>query len=430
MHESADSFEIVIVGSGPGGIAAAITAAEAGRRVAIVDDSPFPGGQIWRNRGEKNKDAAARHWLDRLQASGEKITLFSQSRVIANPEKNVLLVETPAEPRTLRWKSLILATGARELFLPFPGWTLPGVVGAGGIQALVKQGLPVAGKRIVVAGTGPLLLAVADLMKSSGATVPFILEQTSAAKLNGFGLSLWRTPAKLLAGIAIRTRLLGSTYATDSYPTAVTKTTAGLRVEFVRKGRPQSVECDMLACGFDLVPNNEIAQLLGCELSERGFVKVSNDLNTSVDNVYAIGELTGVGGVDKAVLEGRIAAYTLCGNTAAAHALAGQHAAALRFVDRLAAAFALRPEVLMVATPETIVCRCEDVRLSAVQNAFNSRDAKLQTRCGMGVCQGRVCGPALQRIRGGEAAQVRPPVFVTNVGNLIRPPVEPEVTVS
>ncbi|MGC4033052.1 MAG: FAD/NAD(P)-binding oxidoreductase [Tepidisphaeraceae bacterium] len=421
MSEPADHFEIVIVGSGPGGIAAAVTAAEAGRRVAIIDDSPFPGGQIWRNRGEKSKDAQARHWIDRLQAAGEKIVRLAQSRVIANPAQNVLLVETPAGPRTVQWDSLILATGARELFLPFPGWTLPGVVGAGGIQALVKQGLPVRGKRIVVAGTGPLLFAVADLMKSSGAIVPMILEQTPAAKVNRFGLSLLKTPSKLLMAVAIRARLLGTTYATDSYPTAVTKTATGLRVDFIRNDRAQSIECDYLACGFDLIPNNEIAQLLGCAVNDRGFAVVDSRQLTSVPSIYAIGELTGIGGVDKAILEGRIAVNAINGNAAAVQQMAGEHKDALAFVDRLATTFALRPEVLKLAKPDTIVCRCEDVCYSAVANAFSNRDAKLQTRCGMGVCQGRVCGPALRRIRGGEPAQVRPPVFVTSVGNLIRP---------
>ena len=420
MSEPADTFDTIVVGAGPGGVAAAVTLAEAGRRVCLIDDAPFAGGQIWRNRGEPAKDKQARQSLARLDAAGDRIVRLRQSRVIARPSVKTLLVETPDGPRHLTWASLVLAVGARELFLPFPGWTLPGVVGAGGMQALVKQGLPVVGKRIVIAGTGPLLLAVADLMKAQGATVPLVLEQTSAGTLNRFALSLIRDPAKLLTGATIRTRLLGTRFATNAWPLNVQKTGAGLSVEYIRRGKTERVNCDYLACGFNLIPNNELPQVIGCKLTAGGFVRVDGRLRTTVADVYAVGEVTGVGGVDKATLEGRIAAHAILGEHAAAAALERAHESTLDFVRRLDAAFALRPEVLRLAEPETIVCRCEDVRLAAVANAFSGRDAKLQTRCGMGVCQGRVCGPILQRLIGAEPPQVRPPVFVTSIGTLAK----------
>jgi pyruvate/2-oxoglutarate dehydrogenase complex dihydrolipoamide dehydrogenase (E3) component len=314
----------------------------------------------------------------------------------------------------LGWKSLILATGARELFLPFPGWTLPGVVGAGGMQALVKQGYPVRGRKIVVAGSGPLLLAVAALMRSCGAIVPIILEQTTSARLNRFAFSLLGSPSKLLQGIAFRARLLGTRYATDSYPVAVQKTESGLRVQYLSKCAEASIECEHLACGFGLIPNNELAQLLGCELESGGFVRVDALQKTSLPDVYAIGELTGIGGVDKALTEGRRAAESI----AHAHAQQPTSVSDLAFTRRLASAFALRPELFKLAQPNTLVCRCDDVPLSAVSKSLGARDAKLQTRCGMGPCQGRICGPILQRLINMEPPTVRPPLFAASLNTL------------
>lgn len=413
------SFDVVIVGAGPGGIAAAVTLAEAGRHVGLIDDAAFAGGQIWRNRGSRTSmDRNARRWLARLDAVSDRITWLRQSRVIARPSTRALLVDTPAGPRHVEWRSLILAVGARELFLPFPGWTLPGVVGAGGIQAFVKQGLSVAGKRIVVAGTGPLLLAVADLLRREGAHVPLILEQSPAAQLFRFALSLARTPAKLLEGAALRARLARSTYATGSYPVGVSDLGASLSVIYRRGAATSTVECDYLACGFHLIPNNELPRLLGCGLTSSGFVTVDDRRRSSVPGVYAVGEVTGIGGVEKAVVEGRIAALDILGDDNGAASAGRALAAQLAFARRLDATFALRPELLRLAQPETILCRCEDVTLSAVQGCTSGRDAKLQTRCGMGVCQGRVCGPAMQRLLGTEPPRVRPPLFATTLGTL------------
>ena len=145
---------MVIVGAGPAGIAAACNAALA-RHVTLIDDNPRPGGQIWRGEGR-----AGAVWFQRLRSI--KAERVYSSRVVGlGDEYRTLLVEAPERMMTVSYQDLILATGARELFLPFPGWTLPNVIGPGGLQAMVKCGLSIEGKRIVVAGSGPLLLAVA-----------------------------------------------------------------------------------------------------------------------------------------------------------------------------------------------------------------------------------------------------------------------------
>jgi NADPH-dependent 2,4-dienoyl-CoA reductase/sulfur reductase-like enzyme len=158
--------------------------------------------------------------------------------------------------------------------------------------------------------------------------------------------------------------------------------------------------------------------MLGCAVTAEGFIEVNQRLETTRPHTFAVGELTGIGGVDKAVLEGRMAALAASGNDPAP--LMRRHAQALSFAHRLKKAFSLRPELFTLAQPDTIVCRCEDVPLSVAAQCLSSRDAKLQTRCGMGPCQGRVCGPVLERLIRAESPVVRPPLFPTNIATLTR----------
>ena len=150
------TFDVVVIGGGPAGIAAAVRAAECGVEVAIVDDNKSLGGQIWRQTSSLDTHASeGARWFNRLEKA--EVATFCGKRVFYQPEPGVLICEGDDHVLELRYRNLVLATGARERFLPFPGWTLPNVMGAGGLQAMVKSGLPIAGKCVVVAGTGPLL---------------------------------------------------------------------------------------------------------------------------------------------------------------------------------------------------------------------------------------------------------------------------------
>lgn len=415
MSSGQNSFDAVIIGAGPAGIAAAVTIGEAGGSVALVDDNPHAGGQIWRNRGTDTAPPAARDWLRRL-ASCERIQRLQQTHVVACVAEGKLLVENPKGTQHLVYRSLVLATGARERFIPFPGWTLPGVFGAGALQALIKSGMEVGGKTVVVAGTGPLLLAVADLLRAKGAHIPLILEQASSASIYRFGFSLWRDPAKLVQAAGLKARNLRTRYATGCYPLRVAANGEYLLLTYFDKGRERQLQCDLIGCGFDLLPNTELPRAMGCDLNADGFVSVNEHRQTSQSGVYAVGEITGIGGVEKALVEGQIAGRSVMGRPR--DGLGASLARAQRFAEWLKTAFAIRDEVYSITTPESIVCRCEDVTLDQILRCHDPRDAKLQTRCGMGPCQGRVCGPTLERRFGVAASRSRPPIVTSSVGAL------------
>ncbi|HET8548379.1 MAG TPA: FAD/NAD(P)-binding oxidoreductase [Bryobacteraceae bacterium] len=399
---AADRYDVVVVGGGPAGIAAACTAADGERRVAIIDENPAPGGQIWR--------ATENNWTRRLRAA--PIILLPSTRIVDAPAPGALLAETRDSSGELEYRKLVLATGGRECFLPFPRWTLPGVFGAGGLQSLVKTGLPVRGKRVVVAGTGPLLLAVAAFLRNQGAVVPVIAEQASAGALCCFLAGLIREPGKLAQAVVMRATLAAVPYRTSSWITAVH---GEHNVTGVTLNTGQTWACDYVACGFGLVPNTELAQLLGCDL--RGaFVVVDRYQQTSVANVLCAGEPTGIGGVDAALLEGQIAGFAATDRHREADALHRRRDDS--FAARLEHAFALRPELKTLAPPDTIVCRCEDVPLAALRAHGSWRAAKLQSRCGMGPCQGRVCGPAVRYLLGWQPESVRPPILPARLSSL------------
>jgi NADPH-dependent 2,4-dienoyl-CoA reductase/sulfur reductase-like enzyme len=414
-------FDVVVAGAGPGGIAAAVIAAEVGKSVCLLDANPSPGGQIWRGARAATTHhyphgAAFASWTARLEKSG--CTVWSGWQAVDFPAPGRLRIESESESRDIECERLILATGARERFLPFPGWTLPGVMGAGGAQALVKTGLDARGKRVVVAGSGPLLLAVAAGLAHAGARIEGIFEQAPVSRLADLGMHmLFAQPGKLVEGARYRLRMLRASYRGDSW---VTRAEGRGRVEQVwisSGGKERALDCDWLVCGFHLVPNLELPRLLGCRI-DAGYVTVDAMQQSSVRGVACVGELTGVGGLEKALVEGQIAGYAASGLERQARALHRHLYPQQNFAARLDRAFALRDELRSLPADRTIVCRCEDVTHGALVSCNSWRQAKLHTRCGMGPCQGRICGAAAGFLYGWTLADAKPPVLPARVSTL------------
>jgi len=438
---------IVVVGAGPAGIAAACRAAESGAIVTLLDGAPYPGGQIWRSAtGGPLVDSVprkAKRWFNRLDKVGvslrttETVIDIMGSSVQVQKEQGGLDSPRPVATQRGEWiafDKLILATGARELFLPFPGWTLPNVMGVGGAQALLKAGMPVKGLRVVVGGSGPLLFAVAASLAKAGAKIVCVAEQTSRVQLAKFALGTLRyEPAKLVQGIGYMLQYFPAPY----WPNTWVKEARGdsqVREVILTNGKREWIEpADIVACAYGLVPSAELAALAGCK-QENGRLVVDHlqrchghpgRVGTGwkpVSRFFAAGEITGIGGTELAITEGEIAGLTAAGKEQSAAKLIARRERQQKFARLLNQSFALRPQLksaLADLPDDTIVCRCEDVTFGELKNQADQRSAKLYTRCGMGPCQGRVCSSALQYLLDWEPNKVRPPLFPTKIGDFI-----------
>jgi NADPH-dependent 2,4-dienoyl-CoA reductase/sulfur reductase-like enzyme len=282
---------------------------------------------------------------------------------------------------------------------------------------MTKSGMAISGKSVVVAGSGPLLMAVGDSLRKQGARVLAVAEQAPWSRLLSFTPHLLFDFAKFRQGIGIKARLLGVPYLAGSWPVGVADSGERLHVTLHTPRGRRELDCDYLACGFFLVPNLELATLLGCQLESHG-VHVDERQRPSVPHVLAAGEATGIGGLDKSLIEGEIAGYVAAGRPELAARLNRARACSHRFAAALRGAFALREELKGLPTPDTIVCRCEDVVYARLASHVSPRDAKLQTRCGMGPCQGRICGPACSFLFGWPDNTPRPPLYPAPLENL------------
>ncbi|MDP6634588.1 MAG: FAD-dependent oxidoreductase [Phycisphaerae bacterium] len=415
MANSRDDYDVAVIGAGPSGIAAACVAAESGRRVALLESTLSPGGPIWRSRSGPIPRVAHR-WLDRLENSS--VSVFDRTTAFAAPDRRLLLAEHPDGVMEIGCEKLILATGVQELFLPFPGWTLPNVTGAGALQALSKSGWPIEGKRVVVAGSGPLLIAAASYLRRHGAKIVCIAEQAGMMKLAKFTLALtYLAPSKLIQAVGLQRDLFGVRYKTGCWPVAAHGEDCVESVTLSNGKSEWTQECDYLACAFRLIPNLQWPGLLRCRI-EHGQVQVDSLQETSISGVFCAGDATGIAGSDAALIEGRIAGHAAGGQPEKAKRLFAARRRTRRFAEGMARAFALRDELKGLAAEDTIVCRCEDVTHGRIAEHDTLRSAKLQTRCGMGPCQGRTCLGSLQLLYGWTNDSARPPVLPTRVESL------------
>ncbi|WP_336208936.1 NAD(P)/FAD-dependent oxidoreductase [Nonomuraea sp. LPB2021202275-12-8] len=438
------AYDLAVIGGGPAGVAGALTAALHGLRVALVDSGARLGGQYFRHpsaaphpstRGfdrflrqaralEERGDVLPGHqvWTVTGQAGGE-LAVHCVTRDDAGHER----------PVTIRCRRLLIATGAHDRPLPFPGWDLPGVLTAGGAQALLKGDGVVAGRRVVVAGTGPFLLPVAAGLAAAGARVAGVFEA-------GGGLGLARHPV-LALGRAGEAAAYGLSLARRRVPyltrQAVIAAHGERELEAVTVARldtnwnvlaTRRVACDTLATGYGFVPQIELGVQLGCDTRRdtdgSPVLAVDGRQHTGVDGVWAAGEPTGVGGWRLAELEGRIAGLAIAAHAgghgsdadrAVPGVLLRRRQRMRAFATALLEAYPVKPGWQGWLRDDTLVCRCEEVPLARLREAqelgaTDARSIKLLSRAGMGWCQGRICGYPVACLAGEPPPPPRRPV--------------------
>ncbi|GAA0595247.1 NAD(P)/FAD-dependent oxidoreductase [Streptomyces crystallinus] len=429
-----------MIGAGCAGLSGAVTASELGLSVALLDASPQIGGQFFRHpapaTGAARPEALHHDWSlftglrHRLEATAVDLLGGHHVWTVTRDGDGgpwSVHATTGADggedrPVRVRARAVLLATGAYERQLPFPGWTLPGVVGAGGAQAMLKSGLVLPGRRVVVAGSGPLLLAVASSLAAAGARVPAVVEAAGYLGYARHPYALAVNPRKLaeaaVHGTALvrhRVRLRTRSAVTEVHGTDHVEAVTVSRLDHDWRPVPGSgrrIACDALAVGHGLAPQIELATTLGCATrttpDRTTALLLDAGQETSVRNLWAAGETGGVGGARLAYVEGELAGLAIADRLRGGPALPGRVRELERargrmraFADAMAVEHAPGTRWPQWLTDDTDVCRCEEVSAGSIREAVDdlgARDArtvKLFTRAGMGWCQGRMCGAAV-----------------------------------
>jgi NADPH-dependent 2,4-dienoyl-CoA reductase/sulfur reductase-like enzyme len=420
--------QVVIVGAGPAGLKAAISAARAGASVVVVDEHPQPGGQIFHQMPQefalKNKKLMSSefHRAQSLfsELSNLPIRYFFNSVVWGAFDERTLEIMDANGSFSLEGDAIILATGAFDRPVPVPGWTLPGVITVGGAQTLLKAQRLIVGRKILMAGTGPLQLVVASQLAKAGADIVAVSDPVPTRDLFQHTWSMLRAWPITRDGVGYRWNLLrkGVPWIAPSILVHIggRDEVSSATISQVDKdwrpiaGTERTFEVDTVCIGYGLVPSIELPRLLGCEFHYEEFADAwlpdrDEYFQTTTPNLYAVGDGSGIAGAAVAAVEGTIAGLTV------AHRL--KHISDTFFRDAIAeprrrlerlAAFRLamdtvyrpRPGLHELAHDDTVICRCEEVRLLHLMEAIDDGaetvgQVKAWTRAGMGPCQGRMC---------------------------------------
>ena len=414
------TFDLVVIGGGPAGIAAAATAAKHGLSVALIDERPTLGGQIYKRVGPGFKVKSAKEvgkdyflgeeLINELENSS--VELFLETLVGTIENSAVVIVRNGESAERLSYKKLLISPGAYDRPVAFPGWTLPGVITAGAAQSLVKTQRVNPGSRIFFAGSGPLALAFPAQLSGYGANIVGIIE---AAPRPGIfkalrillavigNLDLMRDAAKYQFHLI-------SNRIPMTYRRIIISANGKDRVESVTHakvdknwrvipGTEKTVEVDALCVGYGFFPSVELFRLLGCELAyeeSRGgaVVKLDNWGATSVANVFGAGDGTGISGSYVAIAAelGKISETSL---TALATGFQKTFKRRTKFQSAINNAYEIKSGIYALADNKTVICRCESVTLENIlpvlESTVDPSVVKAYTRCGMGLCQGRNC---------------------------------------
>jgi thioredoxin reductase/bacterioferritin-associated ferredoxin len=459
-----ERVEVLVVGGGPAGLAAAIEAARAGVQVVVVDENSRPGGQIYRQlpsafvvedprSPQEHADARA------LFCEADRLSIQFRGGTLVWGSFEPRVVEVMADGRCARIQAdvIIVAAGAYDRPVPIPGWTLPGVLTVGGAQTLLKSQRMLPGRRILLAGTGPLLLVVAAQLAKAGAGIVAVVDPVRASALLPHAWSLMKAWPMFRQGIGYRTAVLraGVPWLAPYVLTRVDGADQVERAVVARAdddwrpiaGTERSFDVDTVCIGYGLLPSVELLRLMGCRMrhdppGDFSVPERTPDGETSISAVFAVGDGAQVAGVKVAVEEGRIAglsAACLLGKLSADAAERGKQAARAR-LDRLRPFSAAmtdvyrpRPGLFDLATADTVVCRCEEVTRAEIEAALRDgatspTQVKAWTRSGMGSCQARMCAaPTFHLVAkaiGATVEQVspytpRPPVKPVSIATLV-----------
>lgn len=460
-----DQTELIIIGAGPAGIQAAITAANAGMQVTLIDSNPQPGGQYYKQIPKQfsmsDNTSHQREALSLINNLNKpSIKILSKTLVwgiFHNPKTKMWQATLHGEncPARLEAPTIIIASGAYDRSIPFPGWDLPGVITAGAAQVMIKHQGILPGKRVIVSGSGPLQLAASANLVDAGALVVEILECNQNLIHKGFPhlLSAWGQWKRMQEGLEyggslikakVPYRIGSCVVRVDGDERVEEATIAKLNASGIPiKGSLRKIAVDTVVVGYGLTPSTEFFRLLDVDMffsdSAGVFLPNRNEFfQTSASGIYAIGDCAGIGGAGLAMLEGKIAAAHIALHSGHLknndfeiflEKIKSRLRREQKFERMLEDVFALPKGLFSLAESDTIICRCEQISLAEVKEAVSYgaqsiTDIKNITRSSMGNCQGRTCGSILSQILAQESQrlpsdghylQVRPPVHPIQV---------------
>lgn len=440
-------YHVVIVGSGIGGLSAAVTLAGFGLDVLMIDENIQPGGQLLR-QSEKRVTNFFK-FTDSLKTKGfslikgikdayPEIDRINQAQVLGVFKDKRLLIHTkvkknPPHNKTgqiieVQAEHLIFATGARERYLPFKGWTLPGVMSLGAAQILMKSHGVLPGLNTIIAGSSPLMMVLASEILSNQGKVATVLDENPFSKNLRILPIIQHHWPKLFEGafymaqmmrnrvpIVNRARIIEARGTTKFESVIVAKTTPEGQVI---NGIETKYFADTLAIGHGFVPNIELAVQAGCDIeyqkAKGGWVvTVDKNLESSLNSIFAVGEITGIAGGKKSYIQGKIAAISilkkldklnfkkqgtqLSRQIKQLHSLNHKQNAYAAFLNHLCQVPSIAYQQIH---DDTLICRCENITMGTIKKAIRqdfvtSGGIKKATRCGMGRCQGRICGTVI-----------------------------------
>ena len=448
--------DVAVVGAGPGGMAAAVAAAEAGASVIVLDEYGKPGGQYFKRSGDEFAVPRSRTTREygrgealRAKLSHPGIRVLSRALVWGRLAGN-LMVYHDGRSEAVRAKALVIATGAHDRPGAFTGWTLPGVMTAGGAQTLVKTQWVRPARRMLLAGAGPFLLPVSQSLLRADVDIAALVEVTRPRNWLPYATSLWGQWPRFAEALDYKRDLRRAGVPTI-YGHKIVRALGDQRVEGAViaqvdrqwravPGTEREIEVDGIAVGYGFLPNIELAASCDCALrydphARAWFVQCSDKMETSVPGVFAAGEITAIAGSAVALVEGEIAGLSAALHSGAVGAdsiasrrmlLSNRRSHLYKFADALNVLFGPREGLWDYLEGDTTVCRCEEVTAGAIAACIEDGCSSLKavkdwTRAGMGLCQGRMCrnmvGEIIAARRGADLETLAFP--------RIRPPVKP-----